>query len=192
MKIKRYGKNNFILGSYLPEDLCNELIEYFNYNKKYTGAGVLGKNGVTTVDPNFKESIDLKVSSGNFDGVIGEYRKYLQEVLEIYIKNYPAVEYTDKFNITGNYNFQFYPIGGGYKMWHCENNNPGTMNRHLVFMTYLNDVEDGGTEFLHQKIKTKAEKGLTIIWPTTWTHTHRGIVSNTKEKYIITGWYTYF
>tara|TARA_B100001063_G_C16615748_1_gene478080 strand:- start:175 stop:753 length:579 start_codon:yes stop_codon:yes gene_type:complete len=192
MKIKKYGKNNFILGSYISEDLCDELIEYFNYNKKYAVKGMLGKGGVSTVDPDFKESVDLVVSPGNFDGVIGKYRKHLQKVLETYIKNYPAVECTDKFNITGNYNFQFYPKGGGYKTYHCENLNTETMHRHLVFMTYLNDVEDGGTEFLHQNIKTKAEKGLTIIWPTIWTHTHRGIVSNTKEKYIITGWYTYF
>ena len=57
-------------------------------------------------------------------------------------------------------------------------------------MTYLNDVEDGGTEFYYQKLKTKAKKGLTLIWPTDFTHTHRGIVSKTKEKYIVTGWFT--
>jgi|TARA_R100000030_G_scaffold27824_1_gene20273 hypothetical protein len=193
MEIKEYGNNNFILGSYIPKDLCDELIDYFNYNKKYTTKGVLNKNGEKEiVDHNFKESTDLHVSPGNFDGVIGEYRKCLQKVLQIYIKNYPSVEHTEKFNITGNYNFQFYPVGGGYKTWHCENNDLQTMNRHLVFMTYLNNVEDGGTEFLHQNIKTKAEKGLTIVWPTIWTHTHRGVISNTKEKYIITGWYTYF
>ena len=34
-------------------------------------------------------------------------------------------------------------------------------------MTYLNDVKDGGTEFMYQNIKTQAEKGLTLIWPST-------------------------
>ena len=58
-------------------------------------------------------------------------------------------------------------------------------------MTYLNDVKDGGTEFLYQNLKTKAEKGLTLIWPSAWTHTHKGIISPTKEKYIITGWYAF-
>ena len=33
-------------------------------------------------------------------------------------------------------------------------------SRHMVFMTYLNDVSDGGeTEFYHQDVKVKAEKG---------------------------------
>ena len=58
-------------------------------------------------------------------------------------------------------------------------------------MTYLNDVDDGGTEFLYQKITIPAKKGLTIVWPTQWTHTHRGQISHTKEKRIITGWYNF-
>ena len=59
-------------------------------------------------------------------------------------------------------------------------------------MTYLNDVtHKGETEFFHQKIKIKPEKGLTLIWPTDWTFTHRGIPSPTEEKYIVTGWFEY-
>ena len=65
-------------------------------------------------------------------------------------------------------------------------------SRRLVFMTYLNDIEEGGgTEFYYQKIITPAKKGLTLLWPTDWTHTHRGQVSDTEEKYIITGWFNY-
>ena len=59
--------------------------------------------------------------------------------------------------------------------------------RHLVFMTYLNDC-DAGTEFLFQDIKIQPKKGLTLIWPSDWTFTHRGIVSTTQEKFIATGW----
>ena len=43
-------------------------------------------------------------------------------------------------------------------------------------------------KFLHQNITTPAKKGLTLIWPAFWTHTHRGVISKTKEKYIVTGW----
>ena len=46
-------------------------------------------------------------------------------------------------------------------------------------MTYLNTIKVGGeTEFLYQKLKIKPKKGLTLIWPTDWTHTHRGLISN--------------
>jgi hypothetical protein len=59
-------------------------------------------------------------------------------------------------------------------------------------MTYLNTVTDnGGTEFLNQQLIINAEKGKTVIWPADWTHTHRGVVSATQDKYIITGWFNY-
>ena len=57
-------------------------------------------------------------------------------------------------------------------------------------MTYLNNVKNGGTEFKYQKLKTEAKEGLTLIWPTDFTHTHRGLVAK-ETKYIITGWYTF-
>ena len=77
---------------------------------------------------------------------------------------------------------------------HCERSGPEAPNntRHLVFMTFLNTVNDGGgTEFKHHDIIHKAEEGKTLIWPTDWTHTHRGMISNTEHKYIMTGWYSF-
>ena len=56
-------------------------------------------------------------------------------------------------------------------------------------MTYLNNVEDKGqTEFYYQKLNVKPEKGLTLIWPAEWTHTHRGNKVIKGTKYMITGW----
>ena len=60
-------------------------------------------------------------------------------------------------------------------------------------MTYLNDVIDGGeTEWYYQNIKIKPERGLTVIWPSDWTFTHRGNTSPTQTKYIATGWFNFF
>ena len=89
---------------------------------------------------------------------------------------------------------QKYPKGGGFKTWHSERTqNDYTQNiRHLVYMTYLNDVTDAGeTEWYHQRLKIQPSKGLTVIWPPDWTHVHRGIPSPTQTKYIATGWYTF-
>ena len=55
-------------------------------------------------------------------------------------------------------------------------------------MTYLNDVPDAGTHFKYQDLTTPAEKGLTLIWPTDFTHPHKGQITKHHEKYIITGW----
>ena len=60
-------------------------------------------------------------------------------------------------------------------------------------MMYLNDIDDeGGTEFFYQKRKVKPKKGRIVIWPADWTHTHRGVTSMTQEKYIVTGWYSFY
>jgi hypothetical protein len=55
-------------------------------------------------------------------------------------------------------------------------------------MTYLNDVPEAGTHFKYQKLTTPAEKGLTLMWPTDFSHTHKGQITDKHEKYIITGW----
>ena len=61
--------------------------------------------------------------------------------------------------------------------------------RHLAFMTYLNDVNEGGeTEFFYQEAKIRPRKGLSLIWPTDWTHTHRGVPAPKEQKTIVTGW----
>ena len=37
----------------------------------------------------------------------------------------------------------------------------------------------------------KAEAGKCVIWPSGWTHMHRGIVAPDETKYITTGWFSY-
>ena len=77
----------------------------------------------------------------------------------------------------------------GFKTWHCENNGDiSIINRNLVFMIYLNNVDNGGTDFLYQHHKEEAVAGNLVIWPAFWTHTHRGVISSTDKKYIVTGW----
>tara|TARA_R100000365_G_C2701150_1_gene39616 strand:- start:24 stop:203 length:180 start_codon:yes stop_codon:yes gene_type:complete len=58
-------------------------------------------------------------------------------------------------------------------------------------MTYLNNVPAGGTHFKYQDVTTPAERGLTLMWPPDFTHTHKGQINSTREKYIITGWLGY-
>ena len=79
----------------------------------------------------------------------------------------------------------------GVRTFHFERGgSKSTILRHLVLL--LNTVDDGGeTEFFYQQYKCKAVKGKTVIWPADWTHTHRGIVAPTEDKYIITGWYSF-
>ena len=50
---------------------------------------------------------------------------------------------------------------------------------------------EGETEFIWQKLRVQPEAGKCLIWPTQFTHTHRGNPVYSTNKYIATGWYTY-
>lgn len=105
--------------------------------------------------------------------------------------------YADQFDVLSDFaNHSVYcqriqktKIGGGYHVWHCENSNRQTNGRILAFTIYLNDVEEGGeTEFLYYPKRIKPKTGSVLIFPSGFTHTHRGNPPISNEKYIVTGW----
>ena len=89
----------------------------------------------------------------------------------------------------GSFNIGKYEPGQHFQKIHCERSSLGTLHRLFAFMTYLNDVDDGGeTKFSHFNVKVKPEIGKTNIWPAEWTHAHTGEILKSGKKYIITGW----
>jgi hypothetical protein len=188
LKEHNFPIESFIGGWYIPENICDDIIEYY---KKNNHLAVSGSFGNYKKDISIKSSNDIGVDKNRFDHPFFEYRNHLQDVLLNYLKKYQYCNELEKFNINEHYNIQHYSVGGGFKRWHSERMNVDVSKRVLVFMTYLNDVEDGGTEFMYQNLVSPSKKGLTIIWPAEWTHTHKGQISYTQEKYIITGWYSF-
>jgi len=85
--------------------------------------------------------------------------------------------------------------GGGYHVWHGEQGNGEHANRVLVYMLYLNSLapeEAGETEFLYQQQRFRPTENQMILWPASYTHTHRGnTVFGERSKYIVTGWFYY-
>ena len=178
------------IGSWMIEDIsvCDGLLQEFEGSKEtYEGQTLVDKK--SQVSKFHKDSIDLLGSP--YRPAFQKYAVELQKCLLLYLQQYERSGCVEAFNVKIMV-IQKYPKGGAYHQWHTERMGIGTPARHLVFMTYLNDVEDGGeTEFMYQKFKVKPRKGLTLIWPVDWTHTHRGIPSMTEEKSIVTGWYEF-
>ena len=175
----------FIHQQYLQDiSVCDQLIEVHR-NSTQKGPGLLSKS----VSPHIKDSIDLSVKHIQPD-ILNNYFSQLQHIIKSYVEKFKASNFNVPWGVLQG-QIQYYSPGGGFKTFHCERTgNVNSWRRHLVFMTYLNEVTDhGGTEFLYQQITIQPRKGLTLIWPVDWTHTHRGIVSPSQEKYIITGWY---
>jgi hypothetical protein len=182
------------IGKWYMKDpsVCDGLINYHkeNTDEKIVGCSMSADN-IISIDKNVKDSIDVMVMPQSVNSVIRQYIDHLQKCCFNYLEKYKTLGTVD---IQEKMNIQYYPLNGGYKVWHAERTSGSIpiVSRALVFMTYLNDVNDEGeTEFRYFNKKIKPEKGLTLIWPPDFTHTHRGIPSPSQEKYIITGWFSF-
>ena len=158
--------------------------------------GAVGKGQYTNVDVEKKDSFDIATDElppalANEYGLDRFYAE-LQRCLDLYVKQHPILEQLGTFRVAESPSMQHYRPGGGFKTAHFERANFTTTTRMLVWMTYLNDVTDGGgTHFLYQKHTFEARRGRTLIWPSDFTHAHHGVVSPTEHKYIISGWFNF-
>ena len=180
---------NFIGAFECEEKIVDDIVDFWSYHKKYALPGKTFDNNKPIEDHDIKQSKDFPISAETLCFPFDNYRVHLQRSLEQYIKIYGDVDGYSKFDIYENLNIQWYPKGGGFKKWHFEASSMPYMSRVLVYMTFLNDVPDGGTIFKYQNITIPAKKGLTLIWPAGFTHVHKGQVSHTKDKLILTGWW---
>jgi hypothetical protein len=82
---------------------------------------------------------------------------------------------------------------GGFPHWHSEiypqRGTASALHRLLFVMAYLNDVSEGGeTDFYYQGLSVVPKAGRVLIAPAGFTHTHRGRVPISGDKYIATTW----
>ena len=187
------------IGEYLIDTkICDRLVEFHRAcdRQGLVTRGKLNLDGRSTVEAESKDSFDLRV--GNVPVELQEqygvplYVKELQRCAQQYMEAHPMLRKVGVFRVTESPLIQHYRPGGGFKAEHFERVDLSTSSRMLVWMTYLNDVTDGGgTHFVYQKKTFDARKGHTLIWPSDFTHTHAGVVSPSQHKYIITGWFNF-
>ena len=158
-----------------------------NQNKQNRGSTVSG------VNLDVKNSMDITISPKEIklpgNEVFEKYFKNLFSCYQDYVSQWSFLtNFAEKLEV-GSFNLQRYQSGQHFQSTHTERTSLDTLHRLFAWMTYLNDVEDGGeTYFTHYDMSIKPKKGLTIIWPAEWTHAHFGDIVNTT-KYIATGWF---
>ena len=187
-------KNNLqphFIGSWNIENetLCNEIIDFFEGNKD------LQKSGITLSGNNqaAKKTTDIEISPNDLKNVkfksLSSYINELYKCYTDYQNQWPLLKDIIKNIHLGGFNIQKYSPGDHFAKIHTERSTIQNLHRIFAWMTYLNDVDDGGmTNFSHYGIKIKPEIGKTLIWPAEWTHAHSGEVLNSGVKYIVTGW----
>lgn len=189
------------VGQYqIDPKICDKLVELHKIadRRGLVVRGRLGgEGGELVIDITRKDSFDLGVVTVPDElqekyGIV-DYLHALKNCTDQYFAEHPILNNIGPFRIMETPIIQRYKPGGGFKFEHFERTGIETTTRMLTWMTYLNDVTDGGgTTFTYQNVTVNAEKGKTLIWPPDFTHSHHGEVSPTQEKYIITGWLNYF
>ena len=184
-------KHETFIGEYfIDESLCQQIIKYF---ENRTDLQEEGKIGDQEIDSSRKSSTDMCLDK-------------CEEYFHLYFGAiYPFFrDYCEKYRIKPNdfpmrflepTNIQRYLPNQGFFIEHHERSNLDLdrISRELVFMTYLNTIEDfsenqGATVFPFQNQFVRPEIGKTLIWPAGFTHRHYGITHKSETKYIVTGW----
>ncbi|WP_038654300.1 2OG-Fe(II) oxygenase [Prochlorococcus sp. MIT 0801] len=189
--INKSNLHPHFIGSWIMDELsiCKGLINYFELNSIKHIKGRIGGG----IDPNTKDSIDIVIHPKDILLPGNEiFKKYLDELFNFY-KNYldewPFLKEMTQVLEIGSFNLQRYKPGQHFKKIHTERASIDSSHRVFAFMTYLNDVKEGGsTYFSHYDLEIQPREGLTLIWPAEWTHAHRGNTLIKGSKYIITGW----
>ena len=175
----------------VPSAMCKKIIDYFENNKNLQFRGRFMNHGEIKRVPEVKDSVDMTLNLLDEIDPSVILRRTIEFYTDQYIHKYRSTFVISSFGAELEYNLQRYNPGQGYHALHCENYGPG-VNRVLAWTLYLNTVTDGGGTHYPEYDKTiDAVEGRFCIFPAFWTHTHKGIVSNTETKYIATGWHSY-
>jgi hypothetical protein len=178
---------------------CEDLIKWFEYNNTEGSGG--RKNTVSRqeheggVSKTHKDSeiywlgYNNRMLSRN-DILLAEFNKIVWKSYAKFKTVYGAgLDQIGLHKVSPSIKIQRYQPTQGYHVWHPEVTNQGNAGRVLVCLLYLNTVEEGGeTEFLYQKMRVPAVQGTLAMFPTTWTHLHRGNPPLKGNKYVINTW----
>ena len=174
--------------------LCERLINGFKTARElgFAHVGISAKG----VDKAWKDSEDVSLNCLPIDvytKAVRAYREHVMESMKLYMADFPVLTTGGaKVGFLEPPQIQHYEPGGAFFGEHYESSGLDLAHRVLAFMTYLNTVKQGGgTEFIYQQHVCRPKKGVTIIWPAGFTHTHRGVPAPKEHKYIITGWLSY-
>lgn len=176
----------------VPPEVCSKIITLFEQNidktiDRYTESSISGNPplpyGIREDRLTYLIDLDL-----DLDNTIKGF--LLDKIIHTYAKKYFNIHEFKGFGIKDIKVQRTLPTEG-YHAWHWEHSydESQVITRVLAYTIYLNDIEDGGeTEFLHQSLRIKPTVGTLCLWPSYFTHLHRGNPPLSKPKYILTGW----
>tara|TARA_B100000287_G_scaffold271187_1_gene255340 strand:+ start:925 stop:1491 length:567 start_codon:yes stop_codon:yes gene_type:complete len=184
--------DRYVRDYWYDHDGCDKIIDMFKvaHEKGHTVPGKVGGGDASDVKEDRKKSTEISFEDV-WNGVLGEdvwgLHDYMDWITECY------TDYWNHFGLPGDIGIrvlpqvQYYKPNEGFFFPHIDAE-AEVMTRQLVYITYLNDVPDGGTILVNNDMTITAKKGKTVIFPAGITHKHVGQISKKHHKYICTGW----
>ena len=191
---KHPNSDNFIQGYYLDHDKCDPLISYYdNLSEQYQAQIVIKTD----------ENLITQIADLSKRNCFADWIDYENDILQHHFNNlwdfhldymqlHSIIEKSAGFGPRDPWELIKYDKGGHHIDWHYErmDNDGKTGGRLLTYITFLDDG-CGSLEFLYQNKTFESEKGLTVIFPSDWTHTHR-INPAPKGGMMVKGILTYY
>lgn len=165
-------------------DLCKDKLPYAATSKKEEFYNTIRK-----VDQDRRKDISIFPSSF---GSLAPVMKILKNAIETNRSKYHPKKNLLEYTRDSEFKIQVSYAGGGFCDWHTEQNKGEKYaTRFMVWMFYLNTVEQGGkTEFKYFE-SVKPTAGTLVYWPASYSHVHRAAPDLKEEKWIATGWFKY-
>jgi hypothetical protein len=191
MAILPESESIFYVKQLISKDLCARIIDNYVRDPRKRNGCTVGGRGQSRLQHEVKVSTDLEfVPEGEWTQAFNELNGAVNTALENLVAQVPSLQVWPLW-WTG-YKIQHYTKNQGYFKWHFDALGPGTWDRQLAMVIYLNSVDAGGETCFHrQNLKFKPIAGDALIFPTFWTHAHCGEVPVSEDKYIISSFISF-
>ena len=170
----------------LDAETCRGIIHFFEQSPVKIPSGT-GVSGILHAARR-SQGVVLDAQSGGplFPAVLTA----LQRSFAAYVVKYEELRQQQSvFESLGIYRYQ--NESEGYD-WHSDGMDAGLRYRFVSAVLYLNTVTQGGeTEFRYQNRKIAAQEGTLLLFPSGWTHIHRGCPPRSGPKYVLVTWTRY-
>jgi hypothetical protein len=191
MAIQRLTESIFYVKELIPPNLCARIIENYQNDPAKRQGRTLGGSGKRRPQDEIKVSTDLEIMQGGaWSTAFSELNLAVNAALKCVVEQVPSLQIWPLW-WTG-YKIQHYTKNEGHFKWHFDAIGPGTWDRQVAMIIYLNSVESGGETCFHrQNLRIKPIAGDAVIFPTFWTHAHCGEIPRSEDKYIISSFISF-
>jgi hypothetical protein len=144
---------------------------------------------INEFSPKLQESLKAPWNYSFYDTPLDNkiLQKLAYNIIEIYKKKYPEVNYTHEKWSMKKFRFKVFEPGDYYDILHSEQSSKNA--RILSILIYLSD-HNCGTEF-YDGTMVKSVKGRSLIFPAFWTHAHKGQpCPDKKRRFILSAYAT--